>query len=191
MTRTWESFGVVEHMNFLDNLVRTYARTRHRMGKSALWHIWILEQFDKRRKRITCEVNRSDDICVRCGFCCHMAPGVLSREDIDNIAGYLNITPQEMVEKYLTLRVNGPDGKLRPMCIREGGKAGGYLPSRATWIMMPCTFYEDRDDGGFCRIHPVKPFQCARQAPHGARAAWPEPIPREDLEKLGFQSFGD
>src|SRR3954469_15928176 len=43
-----------------------------------------------------------DFTCTQCGNCCGGAPGYVwvEREDIDRIATYLQITPEEVVEQH-------------------------------------------------------------------------------------------
>lgn len=106
---------------------------------------WIKSEFEKRRKGKECLVARgSGGACERCGFCCHGAPGALSREDIDKIAEFLKITPSELVGEYLTLHDQAKDHAKRPCPIREGqdSEAGHYLSSRGSWDTGPCVFYE-------------------------------------------------
>lgn len=171
-------------MSLAGNLVRS-------MG----FHSWITRQFERRRHGKECTTRPASDVCERCGFCCHCAPGALAREDFDKIAEFLKISVTELVEKYITLHDNGPKGNLYPAIVRrgqEGNESGGYLSTRGSWDTEPCVFYEDRNGKGFCKIHPVKPAQCGDKfAGTQGELVWPEAISTEELKKLGFTSFGD
>lgn len=79
-------------------------------------------------------------VCQRCTACCKWPGDVrLEDEEIPRIAEFLGLTESEFIEKFTRLRMN-----------RQG----------LSIIEKPnheCSMLEN----GGCRIHPVKPAQCA------------------------------
>ena len=79
-------------------------------------------------------------VCQRCTACCKWPGDVrLEDHDVPRIAGFLGLAEIEFVEAYTRLR---------------GNRQGLSLMEKANHecIML---------DGAACRIHPVKPDQCA------------------------------
>ncbi|MFO7839979.1 MAG: YkgJ family cysteine cluster protein [Desulfosalsimonadaceae bacterium] len=75
--------------------------------------------------------------CRQCGDCCIGFGGTrVSRRDIENIAAYLQIPQEKLVNTYCRLDNAG--------CLQLAQKADGY-----------CLFWN-----GLCTIHPVKPHMC-------------------------------
>lgn len=75
--------------------------------------------------------------CRQCGECCIGFGGTrLSHTDIENIAAYLKISPEKLVNTYCRRDKAGS--------LQLGQKADGY-----------CVFWN-----GLCTIHPVKPRMC-------------------------------
>ena len=82
--------------------------------------------------------------CVCCGACCRIKGGIvrLSDEEIARIAAYLGMPEEEFIATETEV---SPDRKcLILKDAPDGSGACGML-----------------DDQGLCRIHPVKPDQCA------------------------------
>lgn len=78
--------------------------------------------------------------CQRCTACCKWPGDVrLEEEEIPRIASYLHLTEQEFLDRYTRLRTN-----------RQGLSL--IEKDNHECIML---------DGTACRIHPVKPSQCA------------------------------
>jgi Fe-S-cluster containining protein len=91
--------------------------------------------------------------CQRCTACCKW-PGDVRLEDseIPRIAAFLDLTEQEFIHRYTRLRTN---------------RQGLSLIEKADHecIML---------DGNACRIHPVKPDQCAGFPNHWNFPGWRE-----------------
>lgn len=105
-------------------------------------------------------------VCQRCGNCCRWPGEVpVSEEEIAQIAAYLGISEQEMIDQYTEIRRN---------------RAGLTLISRPN---HECIFLE----GNECRIHPVKPEQC-KNFPNGWNfPGWRNvceaiPVPKDSLK---------
>jgi len=74
--------------------------------------------------------------CQKCGECCKGYGGTyVTESDIIKIADYINITPEELIEKY---------------CVLSGKKF--VLAQSSTGY---CKFWNK-----ICTIHPVKPKMC-------------------------------
>ena len=79
--------------------------------------------------------------CTQCGTCCQGEGGIyLSREEIERIALFLNLSQQKFLEKF---------------CLKKNGKV--YIHTREDRY---CHFSQE----GRCSIHEVKPAPC-RQWP--------------------------
>jgi len=84
-----------------------------------------------------------DSLCKRCGECCRRcSPILVSREEVENIARFLNVSPGSL-RKRLNLKPSGFEGWFN-------------MPGR------PCRFLEDNH----CSIYPVRPQAC-RDFPGG------------------------
>lgn len=78
--------------------------------------------------------------CQRCTACCKWPGDVrLEEEEIPRIAAFMELTEQEFLDRYTRLRTN-----------RQGLSL--IEKENHECIML---------DGNSCRIHPVKPSQCA------------------------------
>lgn len=74
--------------------------------------------------------------CLQCGECCRGYGGTyLSVTDIENIAWYIGISQDELIQRYCTVSAEG-------YVLRQ--KQDRY-----------CVFWD-----GLCTIHPVKPRMC-------------------------------
>ncbi|WP_423791990.1 YkgJ family cysteine cluster protein [Methanocaldococcus indicus] len=73
--------------------------------------------------------------CVRCGKCC-ISPPTVTKKDIQNIAGYLNISFKDFIKKYCRY-FNGKRGEIK----KVNGK---------------CVFFKDNG----CSIYKVRPIIC-------------------------------
>lgn len=80
--------------------------------------------------------------CTECGKCCTGSPGYawVSEQEIENIAGFLNITIREFGQRYLRY----VDGKYS---LRENKRGDGNYD---------CVFLKDKK----CEIYPARPKQC-------------------------------
>ena len=81
--------------------------------------------------------NRETLFSTRCGDCCKGFGGTyVSSEDVQTIAAFIHVDPQQFLEKYCQ-----PSGKKFVLAQAENGY---------------CVFWKDR----ICTIHPVKPKMC-------------------------------
>lgn len=87
------------------------------------------------------EFERTD--CLQCGNCCKTTGPLFTNHDIERIAKYLRLKPQQFIEKYL--RVD---------------EENDYVLQR-----VPCTFL---DEENYCSIYQVRPKAC-REFPHTDR----------------------
>lgn len=109
-------------------------------------------------------------VCQRCTACCRWPGDVrLEPEEITRIAGFLGIREEQFVERYTRLRSN---------------RQGLSLIERSdhSCIMLK--------DGG-CRIHEVKPVQCAGFPNKWNFPGWRDqceavPIPMDEAERVGL-----
>jgi Fe-S-cluster containining protein len=100
--------------------------------------------------------DKNEKECIKCGFCCWQRPCYLDKEDVKNIANFLNITEEDLFETYLC--VDEIKNKLILLPIRHQQKnwAGEYLPSERTFDCdTPCIFNDEKTN--LCKIHEVKP----------------------------------
>lgn len=81
--------------------------------------------------------------CLQCANCCKTTGPLFTRKDIERIAKYLRLKPQQFIEKYL--RIDEDDDYV--------------LQS------VPCPFL---GDDNFCSIYDVRPKACA-EFPHTDR----------------------
>lgn len=80
--------------------------------------------------------------CKRCGACCKWeGPVRVSQEEINAIAGFLNIEPGEFIRDHTVLT---PDRKSLSLMEKPDGS---------------CVYYDDAEKA--CIINPVKPAQCS------------------------------
>ena len=109
-------------------------------------------------------------VCQRCTACCRWPGDVrIEDEEIPRMAEYLGMSEAQFLERYTRLRSN---------------RQGLSLIEREdhSCIMLK---------NGGCRIHEVKPKQCAGFPNYWNFPGWRKqceaaPIPMEEAEKLGF-----
>jgi len=103
--------------------------------------------------------------CQRCTNCCRW-PGLvlIEQTEIPRIAGFLEMTEHDFIQRYTTLRPQRDGLAL----IDKGPAADGSYNHE-------CVFLDGRD----CRIQPVKPRQCA-----GFPNTWNFPGWRESCEAV-------
>jgi Fe-S-cluster containining protein len=102
---------------------------------------------DRRFRRVAEEVEERID-CRACASCCKVAETNLTQRDVERLARYLRLTPQQFVERYTTMSVQEEDE-----LILRRTEAG-------------CIFL----DGNDCRIYEGRPDTC-RDFPHLVRGA--------------------
>ena len=80
--------------------------------------------------------------CTRCQRCCRIDPGVvlLSQNDLDQLAAYLNLSEREVRERYCR-------------AVDMGGVTQLSLREQANY---DCVFW---DEGG-CSVYEARPLQC-------------------------------
>ena len=165
-------------MSFISNMIR-----------GDHFREWLNRQYKRRLPRMAdgCKDDNMSVECKRCGFCCHGAPGALAMEDVEAIAAQLNISPQRLFHKYLTLHDSGPDNKWRPHPIRKGqeSEAGQRLSDRGSWDQGACIFYEEKDKVGTCSIYAVRPAQC--NCDRTGKDSWPEAPSDKVLREWGHE----
>jgi len=87
------------------------------------------------------EFERTD--CLQCGNCCKTTGPLFTNSDIERIAKYLRLKPQQFIQKYL--RVDEDQD---------------YVLQQ-----VPCTFLDEQN---YCAIYDVRPKAC-REFPHTNR----------------------
>lgn len=92
------------------------------------------------------EVLELQGSCKQCGHCCSYGSGCLAEGDLQKIAAYMEVTEQELVDKYLEEVEIFHTKMLRPKHEKPFGN---------------CIFLEDDK----CKIHGVKPLQCKVGSP--------------------------
>ena len=108
--------------------------------------------------------------CDRCQSACSNKPGWFKPEEILKVAELLNLTEQELFDKYL-----GVDWWEAGYCGGRAVENDIFLLAPAIITMTPgseypgdphgaCIFYKE----GKCGIHEVKPFECKSYF-HGSR----------------------
>lgn len=78
--------------------------------------------------------------CLACANCCKTSPPLVTKSDINRIAGFLGLTPREFARRYVMEDVNG----------------------EWSFNSVPCRFLADDNH---CRIYEVRPEAC-RRYPH-------------------------
>jgi Fe-S-cluster containining protein len=103
--------------------------------------------------------------CENCISACRRDPGRLIPGDVKKIAAFLNIGEKELLEHYL-VRIPAKGGSRRVHFLAPAKlKASRFLAAPGTVVPD----YYDEEKGrcvflapeGACRIHEVKPFECA------------------------------
>jgi len=83
--------------------------------------------------------------CSKTHHCCKHDSGFLAEEDAKRIARFLNISEQELKERFLQEKLMFNTPALKPKTLKKDKPYG------------PCIFL-DEEHG--CKIHEVKPLQC-------------------------------
>lgn len=102
--------------------------------------------------------------CKKCGRCCCKMPCGLIPEDLGIIANYLNISVDELIDKYMVVDYHSAEEE-------DGGILYYIAPRRKDddcfkiaeygWAFskVPCIFLENKENGDrICSIHLVKPY---------------------------------
>ena len=94
-------------------------------------------------------------VCRRCGNCCRI-PGevVLTADEAEKIAAFLDIEDQDFMDKYVRLSSD------RRQLVLIGQEDA------------PCIFLTTEGDRSSCRINPVKPAQCRNFPEHWNYPGW-------------------
>lgn len=109
-------------------------------------------------------------VCQRCTACCRWPGDVrLEEDEIPRIAAYLDLTEDDFIERYTRLRTNR-----RGLSLIE-------KPNHECIMLRK----------GACRIHEVKPRQCAGfpnrwNFPGWEKECEAKPIPMADARELGL-----
>jgi hypothetical protein len=107
----------------------------------------------QREKRITYDMKLSEIkkftyecSCSKCRNGCLYGSGAMTDNDIKNMARLLNITEQELKDKYLEIVERYSTKRYRPKILRNGKPYGR------------CIFYDDKIG---CKVHNAKPLECS------------------------------
>ena len=84
--------------------------------------------------------------CPKCENSCKFGSGAMVKEDMKNLAEFLQITEKKLKKKYLEKTTKFNTTRYRPKLEREDDKPYGK-----------CVFY---DDVKGCTVHIVKPMEC-------------------------------
>jgi len=84
--------------------------------------------------------------CEACSHGCTMGSGFLTEEDIPKMAKFLNVSEEELKEKYLEAVDMFNKTLHRPKIERKADRPYGK-----------CTFYSEKEG---CKVHDAKPLQC-------------------------------
>jgi Fe-S-cluster containining protein len=82
--------------------------------------------------------------CRKCGNCCRYESGFLAEDDLEKIAAFLSVTPEEVKERYMSEVERFGKKLLRPRTIKKDKPFG------------ECIFLKET----ICSIHDVKPLMC-------------------------------
>ena len=93
------------------------------------------DKLDEQFQKLHQELFRNYD-CSRCRNCCKMYRGSIPKEDLEQDAGVLGLTKEELIEKYL----------------EKSETEDGYETKH-----VPCDFL---DQNGDCRLGSCKPQSC-------------------------------
>ena len=101
--------------------------------------------------------------CDQCVSACRRDPGRLVPADLPRIAAFLGIGEPELIAGYLVIlpAKNSHVRFLAPAKFKASrllAAPGTLVPEYYSGEKGRCVFL---DPGGACRIHPVKPFECA------------------------------
>lgn len=94
--------------------------------------------------------------CVRCGQCCYAYPCIPKPEELPAVAGYLHISVDELVSKYMVADTqNCKTFFLRWAKQGQEDVTGKRIPPLRTFDRGYCIFFDE--ESKTCRIHPVRP----------------------------------
>jgi len=96
--------------------------------------------------------------CLKCGNCCKTLKPVFLETDIVRIATHLNISKEELIEKYL-----------------EQDEEGNWQPNT-----LPCPFFSTEDYT--CMVYSVRPIDC-----EDIRIPIKQDLPVVPIHMLGIQ----
>lgn len=96
------------------------------------------------RKTPLREVFKMGRQCMKCGHCCVNGSGFLAEHDIKNIAEYLAMSREELIDECLEAVTLFNTTHYRPVLVQNGK-------------LRRCIFFNDWIG---CTIHDVKPVQC-------------------------------
>lgn len=94
--------------------------------------------------------------CVRCGYCCYVYPCIPRPEEISEVAGYLKISVDELVAKYMV--ADTEDCKIFFLRWAKHGEediTGGRIPPMRTFDRGYCILFDEQSKT--CLIHPARP----------------------------------
>ena len=92
------------------------------------------------------EILKLSENCERCNKCCTFGSGILTEQDITNIASYLKQNKKEFIKRYLE-----PITKFNTTL---------YRPITKKKPFGECIFLNNQGNNKGCTIHEVKPLQC-------------------------------
>lgn len=101
--------------------------------------------------------------CDKCVSACKNDPGRLIPEDLPKLAGFLELSVQELIISSLVrIPLSAKNGiyALAPAKLKGKrllGKPGEVVPDYYTKEHGKCIFL---DENGLCTVHEVKPFEC-------------------------------
>jgi Fe-S-cluster containining protein len=103
--------------------------------------------------------------CEKCASACRRDPGRLVPSDLKKIAAFLGISEKELLSGHLVrIPARGRDRHVHFLAPAKM-KAARFLAAPGT--VVPDYYGEEKgrciflSDEGLCRIHEVKPFECA------------------------------
>lgn len=123
--------------------------------------------------------------CTRCGRPCWIRPGLLTKADLNRLAGLYALSAETFFTKYCM--VDDISGNYHVILRRKHQKGGMFISHAQSYsIESPCVFLDEANN--LCTIHENKPEQC------GKYACW-ENVPDStkkyawvlsDIEALGY-----
>ena len=144
-------------------------------------------------ERNTAEVQGLTE-CQQCGWCCAKRTCVPVPDELPQIAKYLGLSVDEMIETYMVGDTQWGNSDHKRYFLRwanteqVGSGAGYFLDWHATYDKGDCVLYDSQERA--CRIWPVRPRDAQGQAcwldidsdnlDFDARDAWED----GDLERL-------
>ena len=99
--------------------------------------------------------------CLKCGYCCGMRPCIPTPEELKEIAKFLKMKVNEMVEKYFVCDSYDWMNKfIFPAKETQLDITGTFIDSDRTYDTGYCVFFDKKKKE--CKIYPVRP-QHARE----------------------------